>query len=226
MIYTNETCDITVEVESEFQEQYKQPLRDEWYDWSYLPRGYEYSASLYYTPLEETDIVLDVGCACSYFVFYIAGKVRKAYGIDDFSAVPWSERWRQTLEHFDELQQDKVEIVEHDAGELPFPDAFFDKVYTFSALEHFDWDSGADVDCAKEVYRVLKSGGTFTGTVDYNPLSEHPPSHPGTKVYTYQSFVDKIVHPAGFMLAGDVDMKPWPIVANYVTPLYFKLVKP
>ena len=43
------------------------------------------------------------------------------------------------------------------AEKLPFPDSYFDKVYTTMALHHF-----SDLDAAlREVARVLKQGGSF-----------------------------------------------------------------
>lgn len=52
------------------------------------------------------------------------------------------------------------------AERLPFPDGFFDRVYTTMALHHF-----ADLDqAAREVARVLKHGGVFT-VVEVDPRS-------------------------------------------------------
>jgi SAM-dependent methyltransferase len=229
MIYDNSALQMPAEIETQFQEAYKKTkgLREEWDGYSYATRALEYSATLYHTPLEPDDIVLEIGCACSYMIFYIAPMVKKVYGIDDLSSLPWAQRWMETTDAFEEIGSGKVELVIHDARSLPFPDEFFDKVLTFSVLEHFDWVTGADTDCAKEVYRVLKPNGVFTGTVDHNPITECPPNFgTGTeKCYMYQTFMDRIVNPAGFRLAGDVNLAAIPKDADYMTSLFFKLMK-
>lgn len=227
MIYDNRCLQMPTEIESQFQKAYKEMegMKDEWYQHSYQTRGYEYSAILYHTPLEPDDVVLVIGCACSYMIFYIAPMVGKVYGIDNLSCLPWGQFWLETITEFKEIRSGKVEVVIQDAATLPFPDEFFDKVFTFSVLEHFDWASGADISCAKEVYRVLKPGGVFTGTVDHNPVTERPPEFEGAKVYTCQSFQDRIVEPAGFNLAGDVNMSAIPERVNFITSLFFKLVR-
>jgi SAM-dependent methyltransferase len=225
MIYTVNHCGITPQKETEFQEKYKEPLKEEWYGKTYLPRGCEYSAPLHHALLQQTDIVLDIGCGCSYFITYISDMVKKVYGIDNISSLPWSQYWLDTIFDMESVRSGKVTVVVDEAAILPFRDNMFDKVFTFSVFEHFNWDRGDDVSCAKEVYRILKPGGIFTGTVDYNPLYEYPPSHPGAKVYTYDSFVEKIVKAAPFKLSGDTKIDPLPDEANFVSSLFFKMVK-
>jgi SAM-dependent methyltransferase len=225
MIYTVNYCGIEPQEERAFQEKYKAQLKEEWYGETYLPRGCEYSAPLHHAPLRPDDVVLDIGCACSYFIIYIADMVKKVYGIDNISSLPWSQNWLDTIWEFEAVKSGEVTVVVEEAAILPFRDGMFDKVFTFSVFEHFHWERGDDVSCAREVYRILKPGGIFTGTVDYNPLDEYPPSHPGAKVYTYDSFVQKIVNAAPFELDGDVKLDPMPNDAPFVSSLFFKLVK-
>jgi len=225
MIYSRDYNGFSEVAEEAFQKRYAAPLKDEWYGHAHLPRGYEYSSPLHFSPLQSDDTILDIGCACSYFIIYAADMVKKVYGIDNISSLPWSQNWLDTIWGFEEVQSGKATLVVDEAAILPFRNDMFDKVFTFSVFEHFLWENGDDVSCAKEVYRVLKPGGIFTGTVDYNPLSEYPECNPGSKVYTYQTFMDKIVTPAGFELAGEVTLSPMPEVANFICPLFFKLVK-
>lgn len=163
----------------------------------YSLRDWEYFSTLHFANLQPTDKVLDVGGACSFIMAYAQKYFQQGYIIDDASmSSPWYDDWVAMMT---KVGHDKVEIIRQNAKQLPFADNYFDKVFTFSAFEHFQGDD--DIVCCQEVYRVLKDDGCFTGTVDFNPLTENPRT--GVRTYTYRSLHNRIINPAGFKLSGE-----------------------
>jgi ubiquinone/menaquinone biosynthesis C-methylase UbiE len=202
---------ITVEGAVELPTRYKR-LFDRFYatfplaeDWGKLIsyRDVDYSWALYNAQPAETDVVLDVGCACCYFVNCLAKFASKVYGIDLIYGWPtWAVTWLETMERYDDFRSGKIDITVGNASELPYPDASIDKVYTFSALEHFEGRD--DILCSQEIARVLKPGGVFIGTVDYNRATEYPSAeHKNERVYTHASFMERIIIPSGLSLQGE-----------------------
>ena len=167
--------------------------------WAYGFRTWEYPAALYYNPPKETDIVLDVGGGFSAFSAYIAKFVSKVFCIDNGKSIlPLFEVWKESLDCFDTVRQGKVEVIIQDAESLPFPNKFFDKIFSFSALEHFLGNS--DTLAVTEIARCLKDDGCFAGSVDWSPVSEYPlPSNPEYRAYTYDSFYQRIMKPGNFV---------------------------
>lgn len=199
-------------------------LKPEWHGVAYLPREWDYSMAMYNVGCDPDDIVLDVGCGCSYFIFYIADCVKKVYGIDNATFGCYA-KWRKTLKSFNDYNCGKVEVVEGNASVLPFEDESFDKIFSFSALEHFIDDD--DTKCVKECFRVLKPGGIFCGTVDYNPLKEWPiEGNTVCRVYTLKSFYARLLEPTGFEMYDKEYLEPIPEVVNYIaTTLFFMFKK-
>lgn len=190
-------------------------------------RDNEYGAVVAMADFQPSDIVLDIGCATSYLILYVSQFVEKAYGIDDIyngGFLRFTVQWLETLKDFEDYRTGKTEVIDQNASQLPFPDAYFDTIFTVSALEHFRDDE--DTACVKEVARVLKPGGNFLGTVDFNPLTEAPKE--AVRAYTYKTFLDRIVLPSGLALKGKDFVKDDPVpsaVDFIVVPLFFHLVK-
>lgn len=190
--------------------------------------AWDYAEAIEQAAFKPDDLVLDIGCASSYFGLFIADRVRTCYGIDDFTSyafITYTVPWMKTLPDFEQYRTGKFVFVAANAARIPFPDNFFDKVVTFSALEHFVGDD--DIDCAKEVGRVLKPGGSFLGTVDYNPVNHKPLKHyPICSVYTYRSLHERIVSPSCLRLAGtDFEALREEPRGDYVDAVFFHLVK-
>jgi ubiquinone/menaquinone biosynthesis C-methylase UbiE len=142
--------------------------------------------------------ILEVGCGCGTDLLQFARAGAEVYAIDlsPHSAALAKQRLN--------LYGLKGEIQEADAEHLPFPDGYFDMVYSWGVLHHTP-DTAAAV---KEIYRVLKPGGQIrvmvynrfswiglklylrwgllTGKI-FTPLSRITAEHfesPGTKAYT------------------------------------------
>jgi len=174
-------------------------------------RTWEYPAALYHNPIRETDIVLDVGGGFSAFAAYIAQFVTKVFCIDNGETLPpLFELWKNSLDFFNTVRQGKVEVIIQGAESLPFPDKFFDRIFSFSALEHFE--DGDDIIAAKEIARCLKDDGVFAGSVDWCPVSEYPlPSQPEYRTYTYDSFYQRIMKPGDFVFLGEPSLVQLPL---------------
>jgi SAM-dependent methyltransferase len=193
-------------------------------------RGWDYAAIEKNGNFSEKDIVLDVGCAASYLGLYLLRFVQKVYGIDDIQNggfATWSEPWVKSLDDYEEYKKGRFVFHDQNAATLPFADEYFDKVVTVSALEHFRGHD--DTLCSREVARVLKPGGLFLGTVDYNAATEFPKGRSSAcRTYTYQAFTRRILNPSRLALVGTdfVAALPVPPSVSYLaSALFFCLQK-
>lgn len=189
-------------------------------------RFWDFGMTVFHGDFKESDVVLDVGGACSFIMVYLSKFFKKGYIIDPSIFHGWCDDWFEMAMQFDVFKSGKVEVIAQNARLLPFEDKYFDKVITFSALEHFH--DNDDTLCCQEIHRVLKDDGLFIGTVDFNPITEIP-EHPTARVYTYESFFRRIVNPAGFKLFGEASK--WvadfvPEKVDYIAvAIFFKMVK-
>lgn len=203
-----------------FEREYLSLLDPAWHGVTHEFRDVEYALAWQNVVLDPDDIVLDVGGACSYFAHFVSGFVKEVHLVDNLTfecGKPW-------LESMGKLNS-TVRFVIQDASVLPFPDETFDVVYSFSVLEHFDEND--DIKCVQEIYRVLKKGGIFAGTVDYNAIAERPQGEASLcKAYTLRTFFQRIVLAADFWPTGGVGFDSIPDVVTYdVSPLFFVLSK-
>jgi len=192
-------------------------------------RDPDYSYSLYRAQPDEDDVVLDVGCGCCYFLNVLAQYAGEVHGIDwlhsyaEWCVVPWLD----TMREYKDFQDGKINFIDGNAAVLPFGDNSLDKIYSISALEHFLDDD--DILCVQEIRRILKPGGIFIGTVDYNPITEQPlGAESSCRAYTYDSFIERIIKPSGLLLIGDDYVSDFCIPAEVeyiVAPLFFHLRK-
>ncbi|WP_405270694.1 class I SAM-dependent methyltransferase [Methanobrevibacter sp.] len=107
--------------------------------------------------MNESDIILDIGCGGGTNVKRMASKSAKVYGVD------YSPK---AVERAKELNKDikNVEIIESSVSNLPFEDNTFDVITAIKTV--FFWPDL--VNDFKEVKRVLKPDGIFAIIVDYN----------------------------------------------------------
>lgn len=194
------------------------------------PRGWDHEAVMLAAEFKRTDLVLEIGCAASYFLLYVSQFVKEAYGIDDLNGGGFgyvTKPWLDSLADFAEYRSGRVRVIDQNARWLPFPDDFFDVIFTVSALEHFAGRD--DVLCVQEVRRTLRPGGSFLGTVDFNPVTEYPfQGNTICRTYTYRSLLDRIIKPSGMKLKGDDLVKDMPIPEAFpplAATVFFHLVE-
>jgi SAM-dependent methyltransferase len=114
--------------------------------------------------LRPEDILLDVGCGSGAFLQEHAGAVGRVAGID-LSGVQ-IRLARRRLD--DRIRAGTAEIVEGDAGSLPWDDATFTAVTCMGSLDWFD-DPAATV---AEMHRVLAPGGRLVVTYGMDDRNE------------------------------------------------------
>lgn len=107
--------------------------------------------------LRKGDKILDVGCGDGFYL-YLLSKLDSSFrltGVDtNINALNSAEA---------NLKGKKVNLIQADVLKLPFPKATFDKIIASEVLEHVSDDPLA----LREIYRVLKKGGTFVLSVPH-----------------------------------------------------------
>lgn len=170
----------------------------------YSSRGWDYGMQIGNAALQKKHVVLDVGCGASYFFIFLEKYTGEVFGIDDVENGNFTwivQPWLESLPRFEAYREARVHFVDGNAARLPFPDNYFDRIFTTSALEHFRDDD--DMLCSAEVGRTLRPGGFYLGCVDYNPLTEFPVAdNRGIRTYTHDMFIDRIVKPSKLELVG------------------------
>ena len=113
-------------------------------------------------PMPE-DKVLDVGSSISVLPFWLKKIGCKVVAVDVVFPADCIERYRG----------EGIEYNEASIFDLPFPDNYFDKVYSVCVLEHiYKWTNDNDIvketiRAFREVARVLKPGGVTANTCDF-----------------------------------------------------------
>lgn len=221
---------LSVQYANLFEAFYRSLVKPEYFGKIMNYRYPDYAFCLFEGTPRDKDVVLDVGCACSYLIACLAKFTPRVFGIDliDSYAKAFTVPWLETMEDFAEYRSGRINVIQQNAAELPFADSYFDLIYTVSALEHFTDED--ELACVREVYRTLKPGGLFVGTVDYNEAAERPagPESP-VRAYTYEAFVRRIVEASGLRVTGVDCLRehtPAQSVGYLTVPLFFKLEKP
>lgn len=96
-----------------------------------------------YFPERTTERMLDLGCGCGLEALTLQNETGiPTIGID-------------VIQDFDSEALEQIELRGYDGHSIPYPDAYFDGVYSFHVLEHVQ-----NLDrLIAEVSRVLKPGG-------------------------------------------------------------------
>lgn len=108
--------------------------------------------------------LLDLGCGRGELVMYCGSVLGiDAYGVD------YSETaillGAQCLVFYTQAERQRIHLLRACVTNLPFPDSYFDRVMSWSVVEHLhQWQLEA---CLAEVYRVLKPDGILV-------LGTHP----------------------------------------------------
>lgn len=98
----------------------------------------------------EDKIVLDVACGVGYGSYHLTkNSAKSVIGVDiSKDAITYAKA------HY---ADQKIEFMEGDAADLPFPDNFFDVIVSFETIEHIREYKKYLSECK----RVLKEGGVF-----------------------------------------------------------------
>lgn len=109
---------------------------------------------------EDTDSVLDIGCGGGVTLQRLSARLPEGHltGVDH-SPVAVAVSRKTNLR---DITMGRAEIVEASVAALPFPDSSFDKIITVESF--YFWPDPAEN--LKEVFRVLKPGGTFLLAAD------------------------------------------------------------
>ncbi len=92
-------------------------------------------------------VVLDAGCGTGYTAYSLSSIARVIVGIDF--------KEKRINEAKEKYQADNLYFMEANIEKIPFPDSFFDIVYSCWVLEHLEHPE----QFLKEVHRVLKPDG-------------------------------------------------------------------
>ena len=145
--------------------------------------------------IAENDICLDIGCGGGANVKRLLNKATngKVTGID-YSEVSVEKSKKVNKA---EIGNDRCEILQGNAAELPFEDETFDVVTAFETI--YFWP---DIDRSfKQVHRVLKSGGTFMICNEVNGENQKDEKWTtivdGMKIYTAEQ-IEEFLKQAGF----------------------------
>lgn len=150
--------------------------------------------------IKKENTVLDVGCGNGGLGLLVAKYCKQLYGID-----------RENYPHFYEtcnkfnITNAKL-IISNAEDRMPFEDEFFDVAISVSALEHNNLDK-MPVDknsvnrAVREIYRVLKKGSIFVGTLAVSPE--------GGYFFSEQQILDLFLSGTNFKLLDESSLTGW-----------------
>ncbi len=116
---------------------------------------------------KKTDIVLDIGSP-KLLALYLSKAVGcRVYATDIEN---YFIKEYENLRDIEGIAPETLVLQTEDGRDLSFQDQFFDKVYAISVLEHIP--EMGDLECIREVGRVLKKGGIGLITVPVASQSE------------------------------------------------------
>ena len=105
---------------------------------------------------ENTNSLLDVGCASGYYTVHYSKKCSKVFGIDP----------NENLIKIAKEKYPNLDFRKGSAEEIPFKDNSFDVVILSDVLEHV----ADEKKCLSEIHRVLKDDGKLILTVPHKGL--------------------------------------------------------
>jgi len=113
----------------------------------------------------DTDTILDIGSP-KLFSFYLADKIRASVFATDIEN--YFTHDYKIFRSLREIPEKRLSILTADGRRLQFSEKSFDKVFSISVLEHIPGQG--DVECMKEISRVLRPGGICVLTVPFAPV--------------------------------------------------------
>jgi len=113
---------------------------------------------------QSSNRVLDIGSPKP-FCLYLAESVGAEVHATDIE--PYFINEYTALRDGRGISPERLRIEAADGRSLPYPDGYFDRVYSVSVLEHIP--GAGDSDCVREIGRVLAAGGICLITVPFWP---------------------------------------------------------
>ena len=115
--------------------------------------------------LKGDERVLDVGCGHGLLLIGAAKRLHlggKSFGLDLWSQDDQASNNKEATLHNAKLEGvlDRVEIVDGDMRQMPFPENHFDAIVSSWAI-HNIYNAEGRAEALKEIIRVLKPGGKF-----------------------------------------------------------------
>jgi SAM-dependent methyltransferase len=129
-------------------------------------RNLEYQLVYNEADFQSNDRILDIGSP-KLLSLYLAKKLGAevfSTDIEDYFVQEYS-----FLRQAENIPPEKFHIKVEDGRDLSFDDNYFNKIYSISVIEHIP-DNG-DIECLKEIGRVLSKGGRCVITVPFSPTA-------------------------------------------------------
>lgn len=122
--------------------------------------------ALSYLDIDGSEWVLDVGCGGGDALKKMSARITdgKLFGVD-YSEVSVELSKKNNIA---DVESGKTEIIQADVANLPFGDNIFDVIYTIESF--YFWKN--QIDCLKEVRRVLAPDGVFMIIADIHGDAE------------------------------------------------------
>lgn len=149
--------------------------------------------------MKDEHVVLDIGGASTIFSFLLAHMGCEIHVIDNDwgnHGIIYNSRYVGSKMGWN-LKTYMRDIVKP----LPFPDNYFDRVFSVCVMEHLPSDVRKKV--MTEVYRVLKPGGIVGMTMDYDINRSTPGLDKGLRYSLKEKLVKDIIEPSGLEVYGN-----------------------
>ena len=126
---------------------------------TFMPcKVFEFKAMLRGVVIKPTDVILDIGCGNGALALILGKGAAKVVGLDvSAAAIDRANRLARVT-----ATSIRAEFVCHKLEEAGFADGSFDKIFSFSVIEHIP----NYVEVLREAHRVLKPGGQMVISVD------------------------------------------------------------
>lgn len=165
-------------------------------------------------------VTLQIGSGMGRVEYHLRTRVKRCYGAD---VSPSMVRQARSLVPFD-----NVEFVETDGTQLPWPDEYFDLVYSFLVFQHLPREQFYRY--LREAFGKLVHGGHLVFQITIDEKGEHrdpPRSHPyGLRHYRRREVEDALKQ-AGFSLLARTGLDGTPDDGSITTgDIVFSSAKP
>lgn len=150
--------------------------------------------------LDAEAVTLQIGSGIGRVEYHLHERVKKCYGVDISASMV--QRARSLVTH------DNVEFVETDGTILPWPDGFFDLIYSFLVFQHMPRTQFLHY--LDHSFSKLKVGGHLVCQVPIDEAGSHPDppaGHPYGMRYYRRADVEDALAGAGFSMVTRTDLR-------------------